>query len=94
MNLPHVSFGPNPARDWYAVLLIAIALLIVEIAVGVFFFVGIRSGQIVGSAEGAGESMSTVTRGEVSATLDLYRVRQTNYEARNFPRPALKDPSR
>jgi len=90
-----ISFTkPHPSRDWLLLLAVFSAGFVFCIGIAGFLFLGIRSGTIVGRAEGNTPSAPSVTRGELKEVLGTYQKKETNFNARNYPTPALSDPSR
>ena len=83
-----------PARDWFVTLSLFIVLFAACIAYAVYLFLGIRAGTIVGSVEADHPALPAVSRVDLSKTLDAFRTRKANYDARNFPRPALFNPAK
>lgn len=84
---------PRPPRDWIVILCLIFAVLIALVGWAIFLFLGIRSGAIIGSAEGQEVATPTVTRGELQEALDHYQKKEANFDARNYPTPSLSDPS-
>ena len=85
---------PLPARDWFVLLCLTGILFLVFVSYAGYLFLGIRAGTIVGSADTERPALPTVSRGDLTKTLETYRTRKANYDARNFPRPTLVNPSK
>ncbi len=85
---------PLPSRDWFVILSLSILLCIGCVSYAGYLFFGIRTGTIVGAAQSDRPVLPKVSRADLTKTLEAYRVRKANYEARNFPRPALTNPSK
>lgn len=85
---------PHPARDWALIVVLGLIGFVVCVGFAVYLFLGIRSGVIVGNAEGAAPITPAVTKGEISSTLEAYTQRSANFDAQNYPRPPLTDPAR
>lgn len=85
---------PLPARDWFLVLGIFIMTFIAGVSYAGYLFLGIRAGTIVGSVEADHPVLPVVSKSDLAKTLDAFRVRKANFDARNFPRPALSNPSK
>ncbi|HEY4473791.1 MAG TPA: hypothetical protein VI957_01345 [Candidatus Paceibacterota bacterium] len=84
----------HPARDWLLILFFAAFLLVFELAYAGYLFYGIQSGGIVGTADTAVEVAPSVTAKDLEKVLEVYRVRKTDFETRNFKLPPLSDPAR
>jgi|CXWL01.1.fsa_nt_gi hypothetical protein len=85
---------PLPARDWFVILCLTLLLFIGCVSYAGYLFIGIRGGTIIGSAQSDRPVLPKVSRADLTKILDTYRVRKANYEARNFPRPTLTNPSK
>ncbi len=83
---------PHPGRDWLIIFGIMLVVFIAVIAFAAYLFFGIRTGRIVGSSGADTLKQPTVTRGEIDAVLENFRMRQLNFNERNFPLPPLVDP--
>lgn len=86
--------NPHPTRDWYIALSIAALTALVLALVAVYFFFGIQSGFIIGSQSGTDGPTPTLSREQLSQTLELYEQRRINFEAGNYSVPDVSDPSR
>ena len=85
---------PHPARDWLIALSLSIAVFLACASYAGYLFWGIRAGTIVGSAPTDRPVLPKVSRADLANTLEAYRVRKANYDARNFPRPVLTNPAK
>ncbi len=85
---------PLPARDWFVALCLFILLFVACVVYAGYLFLGIRAGTIVGSVETSHPVLPAVSRDDLSKTLDGFRTRKANFDARNFPRPVLSNPAK
>lgn len=85
--------NPHPSRDWLIALSTAALVLAVFLGIAIFLFLGIRSGIVVGSAEGKIPASPTVTRGELKVVVEAYQKKELNFGAKNYPTPKLSDPA-
>lgn len=85
---------PHPVRDWLLILSLAAVLFFSCAAYAGYLFLGIQGGTIIGSIEAEQPVLPKVSRGDLTKTLEMYHTRKANYEAQNFPRPSLVNPSK
>ncbi len=85
---------PLPARDWFVILCLTILLFVACVSYAGYLFLGIQGGTIVGTVSTERPPLPSVSRADLTKTLETYRIRKANYDARNFPRPALVNPSK
>jgi len=89
-----VSFTkPHPSRDWLLLLAVFFIGLLSCFSIAAFLFLGIRSGTIVGNAGETAPVLPSVTRTELQGVVETYQKKETNFNARNYSRPSLSDPS-
>lgn len=85
---------PHPQRDWVIISVVLALVFIYMLVSASYLFWGIRSGRIVGVGNPETPAQPKVTRGEIQEVLDVYQVRRTNFDAKNFPERTLVDPAR
>ena len=86
--------NPYPLRDWYIAIGLSFVVLGILIGVSVYFFFGIRSGDIVGSLDPEFFPTPNVSREKLEEVVSVYETRRVNYEAGNVRTPDVSDPSR
>ncbi len=85
---------PHPARDWLLVFAVGLVVFVALVVFAVYVFIGIRSGRIVGTAEGEAPKLPHVSREEIQTTVERYEARKTIFEAGTYVVPDLDDPAR
>lgn len=85
---------PNPARDWFFVLMVFVILLFSVALFAGYLFFSIEWGTAVGDTASLLTPHQAVTRSELERVVGIYETRGVNFNARNFPVFQLADPSR
>lgn len=86
--------APHPVRDWLLILFITLAASLVLIGISLYFYIGIRSGSIVGAPNTEASRTPGISRAALDSTVSKYETRRVNYDAGNFAIPSIADPSR
>ena len=75
---------PLPARDWAIALTLLIALFVGLVGYAAYLFTGIRAGTIVGEAPAVSGVLPNVSRADLMNTLEIYRIKRTNFDLGEF----------
>lgn len=101
MKFPHITAAvlgtlitPHPVRDWLFILFITLAASLVLMGISLYFYIGIRSGNIVGAPNTEAGRVPGISRAALDDTVSKYETRRVNYDAGNFAIPSIADPSR
>lgn len=89
----HSLIIPHPMRDWLLVLGSGVVIFVILAVVSVNYFLGVRSGNIVGDVDAPTVTPPRISRDELQKTADLLILRRSEYEQGEIPAPDVSDPS-
>jgi hypothetical protein len=84
---------PQPARDWYLVLLLGICTGTALFGIALYLFLGIQIGFVIAPSAPPEESRTSVSRAGLEEALSQYQQRSTNFDAGYYASPDILDPS-
>lgn len=89
----HSLITPHPMRDWLLVLGSGVIIFVILAGVSVNYFLGVRSGNIVGNVDAPTIAPPRISRDELQKASDLLTVRKNEYEQGEIAPPDVSDPS-
>lgn len=82
---------PYPARDWFLILGVGLAVFLCGVGMAVYLFLGVKTGSLLGEGT-ATPPPSTLSRDKMQNVLERYGERLANFDSGNFGTYQFADP--